>query len=652
MADLLGIIAPLKKFLSNTNEEIIMSVEGKKSTVLTLKEGRIYNIPDFQREIRWTSDNVSVLVEDIKSGAKFLGNIILTKHSESLYSIIDGQQRITVLSMVLNCIRLFHQEEIDVIMPCRLTIDSFLAFEELMDLSFKKDEKTKKMVAESDKLKQAHKYFELWNYISDLEEVKDRRQAKKFLSNLGSSNLNIIINESDDVSEGIRYFIDVNLKGKQLDTEDIFKSYLFINDPGREIREKWYLLKTTAANVEASKMEYPLLKMLEHYFYCDLYLCDRYKGMEFGTDFLLKKRYKPSDNTYIYREGTHLIEVIDDKKYMRDALDDINTVIGIMLNIVSSVSITDDFKKVFMYTDSHEREKNLDDTELKIIHNILGKILRDSKIAPKALVMKYLLLVILRENNKQKEDLRQVYGVYLFSVLFMIFENKKSTEVLMGVLRAKADAWYNEMIKQIYSYFSVGQITDSRILAQYKLGRNEEEEDYRFKCKSLATVYNYFAIVDRKVRIKNGLIDELYKFINDENAYSLEHFIISESSKRIIKGDAYFDEYEIEETVYKKYVNNIFNFIFLDKDTNSMLSNLWLPSKLDRLKNHPIKCEYSNMIVSKLDAINEEFKKRVKVNYKDNLYLFFARDFKDMYISYGREVLESVIEKIKNECAP
>ena len=232
-----------------------MSVEGKKSTVLTLKEGRIYNIPDFQREIRWTSDNVSVLVEDIKSGAKFLGNIILTKHSESLYSIIDGQQRITVLSMVLNCIRLFHQEEIDVIMPCRLTIDSFLAFEELMDLSFKKDEKTKKMVAESDKLKQAHKYFELWNYISDLEEVKDRRQAKKFLSNLGSSNLNIIINESDDVSEGIRYFIDVNLKGKQLDTEDIFKSYLFINDPGREIREKWYLLKTTAANVEASKME-------------------------------------------------------------------------------------------------------------------------------------------------------------------------------------------------------------------------------------------------------------------------------------------------------------------------------------------------------------------------------------------------------------
>ena len=135
MADLLGIIAPLKKFLSNTNENITMSIAGEKNTVLSLKAGRIYKIPDFQREIRWTSDNVSVIVEDIKSGAKFLGNIILTKHSESLYSIIDGQQRITVLSMILNCIRLLHQEEIDVITPCRLTIDSFSAFEELMDLS-------------------------------------------------------------------------------------------------------------------------------------------------------------------------------------------------------------------------------------------------------------------------------------------------------------------------------------------------------------------------------------------------------------------------------------------------------------------------------------------------------------------------------------
>ena len=97
MGDLLGIIAPLKKFMSNSDEEIYVSLDGEKRVVLSLEKDRIYDIPDFQREIRWTCDNVALLIEDIKSGPKFLGNIILTKHNDNSFSIIDGQQRITIL---------------------------------------------------------------------------------------------------------------------------------------------------------------------------------------------------------------------------------------------------------------------------------------------------------------------------------------------------------------------------------------------------------------------------------------------------------------------------------------------------------------------------------------------------------------------------
>ena len=81
MAELLGIISPLKKFLSDTDETIMMFVESQKNPILSFDSGRIYNIPDFQREIRWDMDNISVLIEDIKNGPKFLGNIILTKHN-------------------------------------------------------------------------------------------------------------------------------------------------------------------------------------------------------------------------------------------------------------------------------------------------------------------------------------------------------------------------------------------------------------------------------------------------------------------------------------------------------------------------------------------------------------------------------------------
>lgn len=562
MSDLLGIIAPLKKFLSDTEQEITISFEGKRNTILSLSAGRVYNIPDFQREIRWTSDNVSILIEDIKGGAKFLGNIILTKYSGNEYYIIDGQQRITILTMILNCIRTLHYGAIEIIKPCKLVIESFSAFSDLMEDRFPEDMEYDKVVIESDKLKQVHKYYELWNYIIKLEEIQNKDEATKIVRNLGLSSVNIIIEESDDLSEGIRYFIDVNLKGKQLDTEDIFKSYLFRNDSSVDIRTQWYALKTNVANIEESKIEYSLLKLLEHYFLCDLYLTDKYKGMEFGADFLLKKSHKAFNNTRTYREGTHIIEVINDNQYMKSALNDVNHVIYIILEIVNSASITAGFKNLFMYIDANGNEKKLDDTESKIIHNIMRKILKDSKIAPKALIMKYILLTLIRNKNKGKEEIRHIYGIYMFTVLFTIFENKKSTEVLINVLKAKADNWYDEMIKQIKGYFIVDRITDSRLSAQYKLAQNEEEDDWRFRCKSLATIYNFLCINNGKVIVRKGMLTELYKFITDEKAYSVEHFIISQSKQHIMKSSTAFTEYIIDDKIYKKYVNN-FLILFL-----------------------------------------------------------------------------------------
>jgi uncharacterized protein with ParB-like and HNH nuclease domain len=40
-------------------------------------------------------------MSDINSGAKFLGNIILTKQSNRVFDIIDGQQRISLLFMLV-----------------------------------------------------------------------------------------------------------------------------------------------------------------------------------------------------------------------------------------------------------------------------------------------------------------------------------------------------------------------------------------------------------------------------------------------------------------------------------------------------------------------------------------------------------------------
>ena len=464
MSELLGIIAPLKKFMSNTNEEIFVPLSGEKKVVLFLEKNRIYKIPDFQREIRWSCDNVALLIEDIKSGPKFLGNIILTKHHDDSFSIIDGQQRITVLTMILSCIKFLHNGEIDIINPCKLTIESFLGFSQIIEYGFSEDSFTDEVI-KSDNLKQISKYEELWKFIIEAEEIKDRRMAKKFIENFGACNFNIIINEADDVSEGIRYFIDVNLKGRQLDVEDIFKSYLFKNDSGEEIRRQWYLLKSTVAEIESSKMDYPLLKLLEHYFLCDLYMDNNYKGMEFGTDFLLKKPYKEKNITH--RAGTHLIELIDSNCYMRTSLRHLNEIAQIMLMIVNSESITVKEKELFSIKRSGEKIENV---ELKVIHNIIGKILKDTKILlPKALLVKYFIVLLYGKKEKNKEYIRMIYGIYLFSVFFSIFENKKSTDVLMHIIKADEEEWYDELVKQINDYFALDKITDAKLLAQYAI---------------------------------------------------------------------------------------------------------------------------------------------------------------------------------------
>lgn len=268
---------------------------------------------------------------------------------------------------------------------------------------------------------------------------------------------------------------------------------MFKYDPGKEIRDEWYRFKENTTKADVHRMNYPLLKFLEHYFYCDLYRNEKYRGLEFGEDFLIKKEFKTrGENPKTFREGIHIIELIRNKTYMLNSLRNLNDAIEIMIEIVESRSTTQNFETYFEYKNEKGKKEKLDQVEIKIIHNIMGKVLKDSKTLPKALIMKYILSTLLSQDPQSKESLQKIYGVYVLAVLFTVFENKKSKDVLLSVLKADNKDWYSELISQINSYFSPEKITDTRLLAQYKLAANEEEEDYRFRCKSLADIVQLF----------------------------------------------------------------------------------------------------------------------------------------------------------------
>ncbi|MEI0445761.1 DUF262 domain-containing protein [Brachyspira intermedia] len=91
---------------TNQGNDIIESVKE------IFSNGRIYNIPEYQRGYKWSEKDVNALLNDIdnfkvdeKDNSKFycLQNITIKKQENSnFYEVIDGQQRLTTLSILLS----------------------------------------------------------------------------------------------------------------------------------------------------------------------------------------------------------------------------------------------------------------------------------------------------------------------------------------------------------------------------------------------------------------------------------------------------------------------------------------------------------------------------------------------------------------------
>ena len=90
------------------SEEIL---EPKLTSIRNLLNGNNkFIVPPFQRSFDWEIDQATELWEDIlyatekKSSEYFLGTIVLAKEEHNNFKIIDGQQRLTCISMIFSAI--------------------------------------------------------------------------------------------------------------------------------------------------------------------------------------------------------------------------------------------------------------------------------------------------------------------------------------------------------------------------------------------------------------------------------------------------------------------------------------------------------------------------------------------------------------------
>lgn len=215
----------------------------------------------------------------------------------------------------------------------------------------------------------------------------------------------------------------MNLKGIKLDREDIFKGYLFSQDSSETIRAAWVDLKKewikfdeTLSEFNAKK-NYPLTKILEHYIYCSILSKNEYSGIHMDEDFLLTE---PCDvNGTHYYKGEHIITVINNNTYMSKVIKDATNYISCLNAVLEDDGGVPAIMKKHL--------KNVDSKERKIICNIIKKSILDKVlIVPKMLILKYYISI--SQSEAAKYVCKEIYAVYFYIVLFMLFGDKKAMQ--------------------------------------------------------------------------------------------------------------------------------------------------------------------------------------------------------------------------------
>ena len=223
-----------------------------------LGNGKIYRVPQFQRDYSWEQDNWEDLWNDIELAAEtgkahYMGSVVLQNQPGKEYVIIDGQQRFTTLSIltlaVIDAIQQLadkgievneNKERIDILMrqyigqkdPSSLKYSSKLFLNENNDgfyqsrlLNFKEPINVRKL-SDSEKLMwDAYLYFR--NSIKQRFNEKNGSDLASFLNNVSGELMMFIQITVEDELNAYTVFETLNSRGIELTSTDLLKNFLF-----------------------------------------------------------------------------------------------------------------------------------------------------------------------------------------------------------------------------------------------------------------------------------------------------------------------------------------------------------------------------------------------------------------------------------------
>ncbi len=223
-----------------------------------LGNGKIYRVPQFQRDYSWDQDNWEDLWNDISivkasGSAHYMGSVVLQNDGSKEYLIIDGQQRFTTLSIltlafIARIQKLSddgidveaNKERVDILMrqyigqkdPASLRYSSKIFLNENNDgfyqqrlLAFKAPINVSKL-SDSEKLMwEAYRFFQ-GSIENDFKAQSGEELATTLNKVIGDLLMFIQITVQDELN-AYTVFETLNSRGVDLTSTDLLKNFLF-----------------------------------------------------------------------------------------------------------------------------------------------------------------------------------------------------------------------------------------------------------------------------------------------------------------------------------------------------------------------------------------------------------------------------------------
>ncbi len=236
-----------------------MKINSFDKDIHAILESSFYVIPRFQRPYSWDKDNIQEFWQDSivnNDDEYFIGALVVFKRKDKSYGIVDGQQRLTTITIMLSALRNAYKENgfqenakglhglierNDINNEARYIIKTETSFPFFQEYIQKYDQpdlnseiKTEERVIESaqkqinDLIKDA-----ILSIRSD-STIDEENKEKKILLKLNSVrdkilNLKVIFIELDDENDAYLIFETLNTRGKDLAPSDLVKNLLSRN---------------------------------------------------------------------------------------------------------------------------------------------------------------------------------------------------------------------------------------------------------------------------------------------------------------------------------------------------------------------------------------------------------------------------------------